>query len=74
MRWRSYKRALTWDLSKTHNAYTLLRIRANYNFGLSGACCPRLSSDADEQNEDAADVSTRTSLRPLETFMKDTNT
>ena len=39
VRWRSYKRALAWDLSKTHNAYTLPRILANYDFRPPG--CPR---------------------------------
>ena len=72
--WRSYMRALAWDLSRTHNAYTLLRILANYHFMPPGACCPRLCSDADEPDEDAADVSPRTSLRFRGTTKKDKDT
>ena len=34
----------------------LLRAPANHNFGLPGARCRRSPSDADEQDDDAADV------------------
>ena len=40
----------------------LLRMTANYDFGLPGACCPGLPSDADEQDDYAADVLPRRSL------------
>ena len=72
--WRSYKKVLAWDLSRAHNAYTLPRILANYDFRPPGACLPRLRLDADEPDEDAADVSPRTSLRFRGTTKKDKDT
>ena len=48
----------------------LTRIANNYNFGPPEACCTRLPSDADKQDEDAADVLPRTSLRLLEKTKK----
>ena len=38
-----------------------LRISASYDFGLLGTCCPGLPSDANNQDNDAADVLSRRS-------------
>ena len=48
----------------------LLRTFTNYDFGPPEACCPGPPSDVDEQDDDAADVLPRTSLRPLEKTKK----
>ena len=48
----------------------LLRTSTNHDFRLPGACCPRLPLGTAEQDDDAADVMPKGSLRLLETTMK----
>ena len=74
MRWKNYKREVAWNLSRACGAYTRPRTLANYDFRLPGAYYPRLRSDADEQIECEADVSTRACLQPLKTSVKNADT
>ena len=53
-----------------NNKVELLRTSTNYDFGLPEACCPRLPLDTDEQDDDAADMLPKGSLRLLETAVK----
>ena len=74
MRWKNYKRELAGNLSRACEAHTRPRTLANHDRRPPGASYPLLHSDAEEQIEGAADVSTRACLQPLETFKKNADT